>query len=428
LAFISSTNHVEVMSLADVDRRVTLDCGEPVDKLEFGPEDELFLTFGQQGFKVRDARNGRVIKNLGPGTIHDSAEFSLDGRLLVTGTPQEYRIWETESWKIRYRVPRTDNVGCFIAFSPDGGTLAVCPSVYTIQLLDSTTFRELARLESPDPQIVSRIRFSRDGRRLAASSSGHRIELWDLTGIRSRLAHMQLDWRLSLGEQPRVARPAGGRIPSGHERLRVAPLTISVEMGRLDSFASVSTDWERATIAWSRKDFKTAIELYEDLLEAADNHAFACNELAWLYATCPPELRNPERALALANRAVRKAPLVSSYRNTRGVVNYRLDQFDAAIRDLNDTLEFSRVKAIDWYVLAMAYYKSGDPDRARACYDNAESWRKSQSALHPYWIEELDGLQSESKAVLGIEEDQPRDPIEKSSAQGDLDDQGSRHA
>jgi hypothetical protein len=72
--------------------------------------------------------------------------------------------------------------------------LAMAYSPQKIKLFDVTGWNEIATLEAPDPKMLSRMHFSRDGSQLAAVSGNHVIQLWDLPLIREKLATMRLDW------------------------------------------------------------------------------------------------------------------------------------------------------------------------------------------------------------------------------------------
>src|SRR5262249_1140316 len=53
-----------------------------------------------------------------------------------------------------------------------------------------------------------------------------------------------------------------------------------------------------------RKEWQAALENFEAALRAAPDNPFACNNLAWMLATCPDEkLRDGLRAVALARQA-----------------------------------------------------------------------------------------------------------------------------
>ena len=50
------------------------------------------------------------------------------------------------------------------------------------------------------------------------------------------------------------------------------------------------------------------IETFRLAVESHPDSAAACNDLAWAYVTAPEHLRDPSRALALAERATRLDP------------------------------------------------------------------------------------------------------------------------
>jgi tetratricopeptide (TPR) repeat protein len=119
--------------------------------------------------------------------------------------------------------------------------------------------------------------------------------------------------------------------------------------------------------------------------------------------TGPEKLRDPNQALPLAQKAVRIAPENSGYRNTLGVVYYRLGQWDAAVETFERSFQDSRNKAHDLFFLAMCYEQLGLPAKARQCYDRALRWWQSQGALiSPDEVEELNAVRAEAAALLKI--------------------------
>jgi WD40 repeat protein len=62
-----------------------------------------------------------------------------------------------------------------------------------LRLIDPLTGKEYARLTSPDNRILKALRFSPDGRWLAAATEAN-VQLWDLQLLRHELAALKLDW------------------------------------------------------------------------------------------------------------------------------------------------------------------------------------------------------------------------------------------
>ena len=127
------------------------------------------------------------------------------------------------------------------------------------------------------------------------------------------------------------------------------------------------------------------------------------NNLAWQLATGPPSLRDPERALELAWKAVSKAPDTAIYLNTLGVAQYRAGRHAQAIAPLEKSLEAGKGEsdAFDLFFLAMARFKLGQIAQARADFDRAVKWRRDHPNLtQPGWSDDLDAFQTEARALL----------------------------
>ena len=63
-----------------------------------------------------------------------------------------------------------------------------------MRLFEAASGRELATLEPPTSQYITRLAFSPDGAQLAVGTVTEGIQLWDLRLIRQELAAMKLDW------------------------------------------------------------------------------------------------------------------------------------------------------------------------------------------------------------------------------------------
>jgi WD40 repeat protein len=150
------------------------------------------------GVGVHDARTGkrlRTVSDAGPGML----ALSPDGASLVACMTSEYRVFDTQTWSVRFvsRRPAGGGLVGQAAFSPDGSVLAVADTPYTLLLLDAATGRRLATLRPPAEEFVQYFCFSRDGSRLAVSSAtSNGIDVWDLREIRRGLAELGLDWDL----------------------------------------------------------------------------------------------------------------------------------------------------------------------------------------------------------------------------------------
>jgi tetratricopeptide (TPR) repeat protein len=153
--------------------------------------------------------------------------------------------------------------------------------------------------------------------------------------------------------------------------------------------------------------FEPARADYRAALERAPGLVWTNLDLAWLLATCPEvKLRDPQQAVALARKAVQLGPKSADCWRTLGVAQYRAGDWPAAAAALDQALQLGRGGgAAERLFLAMAHQKQGDPDRARALYEQAARWlEKSRAALEqdPGQAEELRRFRAEAEEVLGL--------------------------
>ncbi|MEJ2146763.1 MAG: serine/threonine-protein kinase [Acidobacteriota bacterium] len=149
---------------------------------------------------IWNGRNGQILRTLLPGKPAVGVAFSPDGRWLVTGSSEEYRLWDTSSWTNQMRIHRPSrfsHLPGLMAFSDDGRLLAVVIDNRTIGLYDPQRKRPVLALQLPDPQAFSALRFSGDGRCLGASTTARRIHVWDIKAILEALHPLGLDFGLA---------------------------------------------------------------------------------------------------------------------------------------------------------------------------------------------------------------------------------------
>ena len=129
--------------------------------------------------------------------------------------------------------------------------------------------------------------------------------------------------------------------------------------------------------------------------------ALTCDILAWTFAVdSDPADRNEKRAVELARRAVRLAPMDGDFWNTLGVANYRACNWKEAVGALDRATELSHGgDAVDWLVLAMAHWQLGHRDEARQWYERAACVPKTSALLQA----RLFRFRAEAAKLLGIE-------------------------
>jgi len=106
-------------------------------------------------------------------------------------------------------------------------------------------------------------------------------------------------------------------------------------------------------------------EIYQRLLAVEPDNLIAINNLAWIM--CEQE-GQPQRALELADRGLKMNPKYLDLIDTRGVVYYRLGEFDNAIRDFSECIKrypaTTPAGVAAHFHLGRAFAKSGENSKA----------------------------------------------------------------
>ncbi len=312
--------------------------------------------------------------------------FTPDGRWLVTTSPRS-RFWEVDTWRERLPSPE-----CGSWFSDDGRITVVIEPGRILRLVEFATGKALARLESPDLANVWGTTLSPSGAHLVTTSrdrKNHCVHVWDLRAIRSQLAELGLDW-----EAP--------PIPDAGPGSAIGPLKVSVDLG---PFTGIDEEaWSlfreaQAIEGAGRTD--EAIAAFRRIIVRYPSLAEARNTLAWQLATRAPRRARAE-AVDHARRAVAVEPLKSTYLNTLGVALYRDGRPAEAIPVLERSLAagLGLSDPFDLFFLAMARHRLGQADRARADFNRAVAWIRSQKSLLNSQARELSAFRAEAEAIL----------------------------
>jgi tetratricopeptide (TPR) repeat protein len=132
--------------------------------------------------------------------------------------------------------------------------------------------------------------------------------------------------------------------------------------------------------------------------------AQALNGVAWDLVTGAVYLRDPERAVSLARKAVALAPSQANFLNTLGIAVYRTGRYADAIATLEQSLAANggKLAAFDLFFVAMARHRLGERVQARDSFDRAVRWWGEQQQLPEPYAEELAEIRAEAEAVLGL--------------------------
>jgi tetratricopeptide (TPR) repeat protein len=186
------------------------------------------------------------------------------------------------------------------------------------------------------------------------------------------------------------------------------------EVGKLDE----AIPFLRKTIALDPKHVRAHFNLGQDLKQQGklaeaipcfqkaselDPQLFqAHNELAWIFATCADlKLRDPVEAVKLARQAVKLAPTDAGAWHVLGWAHYSNGAWKDSIAAFRKSMELDQAPkggdSHQWFGLAVAQWKLGQREEARAWYGKAVQWMEKNSPKD----EELLRFRAEAEEVLG---------------------------
>jgi serine/threonine protein kinase/WD40 repeat protein len=365
----------------------------PAERLKLGPQHDVrfaavspdgrwvatcswFSDGRSKSTRIWDADSGEQVHEL-PLEGSTIARFSPDGRWLVTYNWSAPQLWEVGTWQPGRRF---DGLTLFNPdiFSPKGRLVAIGGVFGVVRLVDTETGKEIARFTGPEPTHYTPLCFTPDGTGLIATGADQKtLHVWDLRAIRQQLKAMDLDW-----EWPEFG-PAEPKVQAP-KFVRVEVLTSDLQLTR-------------------EQKARQAIERYLHEVKVNPDNASACNALAWVYLTGPTELRDVKAAVPLAEKAMRLAKGIASYRNTLGLAYYRAARYREAVDTLRPNLDQrqdTKFLAFDLYFLAMSYHGLGESEQAREYLAWAVRWTKVQRDLPAANVEELREFRAEAEELL----------------------------
>jgi tetratricopeptide (TPR) repeat protein len=375
----------------------------------------------QRGAKIWEADSGRHVADLPVGTMC-GVEFSPDGKWLLTtgGGP---RLWAAGTWQEGPPLqPSIQNPHA--AFSASGKLLALGGDAGVVRLVLADSGTEVARLTAPKKsRLAPRCFTAGNAKLIAIGIETGGLYAFDLLALRAQLAELGLDW--DDGEPP----PARAKAtpPSG----------IDVDSGDFGMSAAASREyWQKqadlhsALHAGDPSDFKAlfaranalsrlgnrnqAVDDYLAALPLAPPHhqslfggrpAQDLNIWAWQWAKSHDRPADGPKALEAAQKAVAMAPQMWNYRNTLGVVYYRLGDHDKALAHLQQCLHDSRgqLAGFDLFFIAMCHQHLDQPLKAKESYDQAVLWaagEQPRGLLSATRLQELTAFRTEAEALL----------------------------
>ena len=191
LAFLNSQAELELWNTANRKPIGVLNSDMAPDDAAFSPDGATLAMVGDDGVQLWDVSTRTLMNTLPlPGSAAaDTVVFSPDGKTLAAGDSLtgDVSLWNLSSQTVASVPPAFPKglygLGSWMAFSPDGGTLAIAGNNAVagtgIRLWDISSRTWGASMNDPGSMGVPGIAFSPDGRTLAAADAGGTVYLWD---------------------------------------------------------------------------------------------------------------------------------------------------------------------------------------------------------------------------------------------------------
>jgi WD40 repeat protein len=189
---------VPVIGIWDLDREsrplVIRDPGFQLYSLAFASDGKTLISGGNSGswpnaepkIKVWDAKTGKTLREFGMHDLKGLCVFTVsrDGRKLVSIHPDRLIVWDLASEKIVRTIPLERwepgiQGGGSLDVSPDGRTIAAARDDHTVHLWDLNTGKSLFPQAGAHEAIVTSTAIAPDGRLVATGDSRGTILLWD---------------------------------------------------------------------------------------------------------------------------------------------------------------------------------------------------------------------------------------------------------
>ncbi|HEY6565736.1 MAG TPA: tetratricopeptide repeat protein, partial [Pirellulaceae bacterium] len=360
------------------------------DKVAVSPDGRWVVTSGWHALvtSIWDVRRGDLLQEL-PLERQVHVVFTPDSAQMVTCLPGAYHFRDLPSMKVGLTLPRTDcQHPAPIAFSQDGSLAVCCLRPGGLDVVQLPAGRVLFRLQRPNQSPPRCLAISPDKTLVLETTdyqqSDGQAVVWDLVKLDQELKEVGLDLKdVNLSDRPPTSDAVAALEFTGCDELHVPRF-----MGEM-----------------SDVEARRELERLEAVYSADPRSADHANDLAWNLLTAPPSLRDPARALELAEMAVKESP-DSLHRNTLAVACYRLGQFDRAIELLEQNLRESSDEELTWdyLFLAMSHSAKGQSSQAQSYLRRAEEWMSMEQDGKPVidrsMMPELQALLREARETV----------------------------
>jgi WD40 repeat protein len=150
--------------------------------------DNQFVVVGGNlnGIKVYDVHDGTLVKHIKYDEIKeevDGLSVSPDGRFFAYASFRSAKVYNINNWNmlqsVEYRTEGEGSVVNSIDFTKDGSLMILAGNAGYVPLVKTSDWKVFYKGSIPDPSSIKSVRFSPDGKYLAAGNGGGEIVVWN---------------------------------------------------------------------------------------------------------------------------------------------------------------------------------------------------------------------------------------------------------
>jgi hypothetical protein len=156
-----------------------------VESLAFSPDGKMLVSGSFQEVRIWDLKSGEMLQQL-TGFAHNvvALAFSADGKLLATGggaptEDGEIKVFEVGTWKLLTDVKGGHSDTVYgIAFRPDGKNIASASADKFVKVFELPSGKFLKSFEGHTHHVLD-VGWKSDGKLLASAGGDNTIKIWD---------------------------------------------------------------------------------------------------------------------------------------------------------------------------------------------------------------------------------------------------------
>ena len=424
-----------------------------VEWVDWSPDGRLLASVSAGGLITICDQTGRTVQAWRSG--HDAiycVAFSPDStRLATSGRSSAIKVWDVRTrGEVLSLRGHTDSV-YGIGWSPDGSRLATASFDRCIKLWDAGTGHEVLTLHGHEDRVWS-VAWSPDGRRLVSTSDDGTVRIWGAPAASAQSAPayrdalvrawhhgqavsspddagalfhlrrlLELDptdratatelvtgWEARGRHDPAIAAlrtfsAAQPGSPKAHRQLGDALVWVGRRDEAVAEFREAvrlepAFDWNHYILGKALRELGRLDEAIVELQEARRLKPTGFGAPSEHGRALAARGRFDE-AIAAYQEAIRLLPGSTAAHSDLGLALYRAGRWAEAITALETARKLRKGDdGRDGFVLAMAHWRQGDRDEARAWFDKAVQAMQRGGSTD----DELTQLRTEAAALLGV--------------------------